>query len=225
MFRNQNNFSGYNSVFPQIPISSGIWNGPYNTPQLMLYPNPAFNPYYYANLPANQWALPNPNSPIANIRNIPQPPIQQYLNQTQPYPRTYPNLRQPTTNNPFMNIPQTAFDTPQLFKNYDRYESTAYPTPKTEAVENKVETDFVKGMFQDPAGKLFERNNSQRQFYSVPVGSVPNDQTEFAEFLYGNEFVCKAGSTAMRYGVKYTNDSLMCNGFNTSTPTNFGRLK
>jgi hypothetical protein len=32
------------------------------------------------------------------------------------------------------------------------------------------------------------------------------------------------GSTAMRYGVQYTKDSLACTGYDVSVPTNFGKL-
>jgi hypothetical protein len=228
-FGTQPQFPGYNPVYPQLAVGSGV-QGSQNpnvvAPQYRIFPQPGFAPMLYANNPANQWALPGPNSAIANLRNIPQPPVQQFLNQTQPYPRTFPNLRQPTNNNVFMNVPVTAFDSPSLYTDYDRYESTAYPTPKTESVKNKVETDFVKGMFVDPAGKLFERNNSQRQFYSVPVGDNYANQTEFSQWLWGSTANCKAGSVNSRYGMKYDENSLLCNGFNRGgSMTNFGRLK
>lgn len=222
-----NVFPNYNSIFPQIPVTNGVYYAPNGfAPQWALYPNPGYNPYMYANIPGNQWALPNPVGPVANNRNIPHPSVQQFIQAAYPYPQTYPNLRQPIQSNPMMNVPVTGYDAPQPFKDYDRYESTAYPTPKTEAVEKEVKSDFVDGLFQDPAGKLFERNNSQRQFYSVPVGSVPSEQTEFAQWLYGKGDIgtCKEGSTAMRYGVKFTPQSLLCTGFDSSTPTNFGRL-
>jgi hypothetical protein len=58
----------------------------------------------------------------------------------------------------------------------------------------------------------------------MPVGSVPNNQPEFAQFLYGTGPVCKNGSIYQNYGLKYTDDSLVCNGYNVAEPTNKGLL-
>ena len=83
-----------------------------------------------------------------------------------------------------------------------------------------------KGLYQNSGDLLWNRTNSQRQFYTAPVGSVPSNQPEFAQWLYGDSGgrVCKSGSIYTRRGVEYTDDSLMCNGYNTATPTNFGLL-
>lgn len=169
--------------------------------------------------------LPSGQTPAANIRNYTNPPPNQYLDIIEGPTRTVPNLREPTGENPFMNVPITSYDAPQISNNYNRYETPAYPTPKTEAVEDAVEGDFNKGLFQDANGRLFDRNNSQRQFYSTPVGGVPNKQDEFANYLYGQKLVCKSGSIYMRYGNKSNPDSEICNGYNVATPTNFGQLK
>lgn len=136
----------------------------------------------------------------------------------------YKPVRFPTPNNPFMNVQPTDYDEPQDTEDYYRYDEAVYPTPDTEQVRYEIKDEFTKGIFQDPAGKLFERNNSQREYISQPVGGVPNEQTEFAQWLYGNEYVGKSGSIWMRYGVEHTPDSLVNTGFNASSPTNFGRL-
>ncbi len=132
-----------------------------------------------------------------------------------------PVLRKPTLNNPFSNVPPTSFGRPQVFKDYQK---SVGSDPSSKNVRNLMENNFVAGLYQNPADKLFDRENSQRQFYSVPVGSVPSDQTKFAESLYGVDYNCKAGSIWMDTGVKFTDDSLMCTGFNVSTPTNFGQI-
>ena len=41
-----------------------------------------------------------------------------------------PHLRQPTANNPFMNVPIRDYDEQQHYDNYDRYNTKVYPTPK-----------------------------------------------------------------------------------------------
>ena len=131
-------------------------------------------------------------------------------------------LRRPTNNNPFMNVNVTDYDKPQVYKNYNRYKEAVYPTPETEEIRKQVSNDFIGGLFQDPNGKLWDRHNSQREYVSQPVGGVPSRQNEFAQWLYGKEYVCKTGSIYDRYGVKSTPDSLVCNGFNAAEPTNFG---
>jgi hypothetical protein len=129
-----------------------------------------------------------------------------------------PVLRPSTENNPFSNVSIVSYDRPQVFSDY-------YRGPLAKMMEGKTEDNFTKKLYQNPGDKLFERENSQRQYYSVPVGSVPNNQESFAESLYGNKYVCKSGSIWMNTGVKYTDDSLVC-GSGRSVPflTNFGQI-
>ena len=133
------------------------------------------------------------------------------------------NLREPTLNNPLMNVNPTDYDKPQEYKDYHRYKEVSQPTPQTERIQQKVENDFIGNLFQDPNSKLWERQNSQRQFISQPVGGVPNRQNEFANWLYGKSEICKGGSIWDKYGVQSTPDSLVCTGFNNGDgPTNGG---
>ena len=46
-----------------------------------------------------------------------------------------------------------------------------------------IENNFYNNMFTD-VEDIFNRKNSSRQFYTTPVTTVVNDQTEFANFLY-----------------------------------------
>jgi len=131
-------------------------------------------------------------------------------------------LRTPTLDNPMMNVNVTDYDEPQKFKNYRRYKEAVYPTPETEKTRKEVKTDFVGSLFQNANGKLWDRHNSQRQFISQPVGGVPSRQNEFAQWLYGKEYVGKAGSIWMRYDVETTPDSMVNTGINSSQPSNAG---
>jgi hypothetical protein len=135
------------------------------------------------------------------------------------------DLRSPSLTNPFMNVPITDYDNVQLFKNYNRYKEPLVPSKETKKIENEVSDNFKFNLFQDAGSYFFEKDNSQRQFYSVPNGSVPNDQNGFANWLYSVPYNCKHGSIYNRYGVKYTDDSLMCTGNNSGNITNFGQLK
>ncbi len=134
-------------------------------------------------------------------------------------------LRKPSQNNPFMNVPITNYDTEQTYTDYNRYKRPNIPSVETENISDQVQNNFTNNLFQDAGSYFFQKDNSQRQFYSVPVGSVPNEQDSFANWLYSVPKNCKNGSIFMRYGLKYTDDSLMCNGYNVAEPTNFGHLK
>jgi hypothetical protein len=137
-----------------------------------------------------------------------------------------PPLRVPTNNNPFMNVQVTDYDKPQKYENYNRYKEVVYPTPQTEEIRTDVKKSFTDGLFQDANGKLFDRQNSQRQYISQPNGGVPNRQNEFASWCYSkSEGVCKSGSIWMRYGLESTPDSMLCTGFNSSEPTNAGIME
>lgn len=135
-----------------------------------------------------------------------------------------PVLREPTRNNPFMNVMPLDYDTTQVFADYDRYEKSTYPSKKELEVREGVKNQFEHGLIQNSDSLFWNRLNSQRQFVSQPVGSVPSDQGEFGQWLYGNKNVCKQSSVFVGYGVKYTDDSLLCNGVNSAEPTNMGLL-
>lgn len=146
-------------------------------------------------------------------------PLPSYLDNN--FANTY---RPSTVDNPMMNIQVTEYNSSPQYADYYRYATTNTTNSKT--VKNNVESNLISGVPQNPEDFLFGRNNSQRQWYSVPSGSVPNDQTAFAENLYGREYVCKAGSIWMRYGLPFTEDSLTCTGYNNDgLLTGFGELR
>jgi hypothetical protein len=41
---------------------------------------------------------------------------------------------------------------------------------------------------------IYNKNNSQRQFYTLPNNDLPNKQLEFANWLYGSDTTCKTNS-------------------------------
>ena len=135
-----------------------------------------------------------------------------------------PVLRQPTIDNPMMNVMPLDYDAPPMFGDYYHYEKTTYPSDKDLEVRGQVKNDFESGLIQNADSLLWNRLNSQRQYVSMPVGSVPSDQSEFANWLYGTPGTCKMGSVFQGYGVQYTDDSLLCNGWNVAEPTNKGLL-
>ena len=98
--------------------------------------------------------------------------------------------RKPTADNPFANI---------VFADY--LDAGNIPEPCN--VDNK---DIQKSMDQLYNSSIyrniedvFERENSQRIFYTVPITTVPNKQTEFANWLYKTGPTCKENSANCTY--------------------------
>ena len=95
--------------------------------------------------------------------------------------------RVPNKENPFMN--------PTL----SDYGSNKPPPPKScpsynnVGVQRRVEELFNEDLYRD-AKDIFGKNNSQRQFYTVPGNNVPNDQGSFSQWLYGTPGTCKEGT-------------------------------
>jgi hypothetical protein len=56
-------------------------------------------------------------------------------------------------------------------------------------IQERIDKNFAKDLFTE-VSDVFERNNSQRQFYSIPGSSVP-DTINFANWLYSPENTCK----------------------------------
>lgn len=132
------------------------------------------------------------------------------------------SLRTPTVNNPMMNPPIIAYDAQQKYQDYYHY-ADLFPTYNQNRIEKDVNQDLYSDLYQDAAGFIYQKNNSQREFYSVPVGTVPNKQTEFAEWLYApQEDNCKSTSIYMNNGPR-TNKNCMFS--NVSVPTNYGIIR
>lgn len=90
-----------------------------------------------------------------------------------------------TVDNPFMN--PTISD---ITYNPDRPPACNTSDPQ---VQLQIESNFNKRLFKD-VGDLYGKMSSQREFYTVPSTTIPNNQTEFAEWLYGTGSTCKEGN-------------------------------
>ena len=86
--------------------------------------------------------------------------------------------------NPFKNtLPTDILDTPGVFA------VTAYDDNK------KLDDFFRTSWFSDP-NDVFGKTQSQREFYTMPSTSVPNDRESYANWLYGNPAkTCKEGNS------------------------------
>ncbi len=89
--------------------------------------------------------------------------------------------RKPTIDNPYMNPAVTDFgngDIPEACNADD------------ENINEEITRTFNDNLFRD-VDAVWERENSQRQFYTMPTTSVPPNTVEFANFLYGQTSTCK----------------------------------
>ena len=106
------------------------------------------------------------------------------------------NNLSPTYNNPFMN-PNLVVHDPKTFlpkankvvkfdvnHHIDNIQDTQ--------IKEKVEDAFDARLYQG-VSDVFNKENSQRQFYHVPSRTYPNDQGAFAKWCYGVDKTCKAG--------------------------------
>jgi len=105
------------------------------------------------------------------------------------YQNTKSQFTQPKKSNPLMNVML-----PEIKYNPTRNAAAPSfnPVVEKEINESAGNVGIDPRLFVDLGDKLsFE--NSMRQFYPTANTSVPNDQTAFAEFCYGNMPSCKEG--------------------------------
>ena len=93
----------------------------------------------------------------------------------------------PTTDNPFMN--------PSVF-DFGHGAERAPACAATPEVRSAVERGFNARLWRD-AGDVWNKNASQRQFYTVPNTRIPNDQMGFALWRAGSA----AGPTCKEKGI------------------------
>ncbi len=107
------------------------------------------------------------------------------------------SCKTPTKNNPFMNPEIYDYNT----KNVEEPACTSYNNKGVQKYADKL---FSSSLVRD-VNDLFGKGNSQRQFYTVPGNSIPNDQDTFSKWLYATPKTCKEGNglqcAANMYGV------------------------
>lgn len=80
-----------------------------------------------------------------------------------------------TKDNPFMNV---------MFDDYLKFPNRPPACNITkDSVKKKTEKNFASAIFND-VEDIYGRNTHNRQFFTMPVTTIPNDQKKFAESLY-----------------------------------------
>jgi hypothetical protein len=87
----------------------------------------------------------------------------------------------PTQHNPFMNH-NILVDEPTKVGACNSFNN--------KKVREKIEKKFNLNLYRD-VSDLYQRNNSQRQYYTMPSTTIPNDQTKFAKWCYNTGKTCK----------------------------------
>lgn len=98
-----------------------------------------------------------------------------YLNLEEDKHRKNKVCYKPSKDNPFMNI---SFMDRKSFQN----RPPACNILK-KSVKQEVATLFNDGLFRD-VDDIFSKKASDRQFYTTPITTIPNDQSKFAEWCF-----------------------------------------
>jgi hypothetical protein len=89
--------------------------------------------------------------------------------------RARPNCFRPTRHNPFMNVmPSDISKFPNRPPACDLSEKS---------VQDRVQQNFEVGLHRSD-GDMYKRSASDRQFYSMPSTTMPNDQDSYMHWLY-----------------------------------------
>ena len=95
------------------------------------------------------------------------------------------NYKIPTKNNPFMNPTIADYNTDTSLPALNSYNN--------KGVQRKIESNFNEELYRD-VNDVFGKNNSQRQFFTVPGNEVPNDRDTFMKWCYQTPPSCKEGN-------------------------------
>jgi len=89
-------------------------------------------------------------------------------------------VRKPTLDNPFMNANIVTKENP------DNHNDNIFNND----IKNQIDEYYYKKIVRD-VGDVYDKSHSQRQFYTMPSTTIPNQQDEFANWLYGSAASCK----------------------------------
>jgi hypothetical protein len=107
------------------------------------------------------------------------------------------NNTAPSQKNPLMNVLLTEIhDNPsrnQAFPAYNQTIQKDIDSKTIEMVTNKFDDKNVDERLFKDLGDNFDFDQSMRTFYATPNTKIPNDQTAFADFCYGDMISCKEG--------------------------------
>ena len=111
-------------------------------------------------------------------------------------------------NNPFMNILPDDY-----IKQPNRESLNKLNQYRNPVLSKYIEEKCNYNLYQD-ADDIFNRNTTQRQFYTMPVTTIPNEQGKLGKWLYQTPPTCKEGNgdQCVKYNWEFLKDSKIRNG-------------
>ena len=103
--------------------------------------------------------------------------------------RTGRLCQKPTKHNPYMNV---------LISYYASNPTRKPACTLTPRVKKDIQKKSDSKLYRD-VDDIFQKNASDRQFYTTPITTIPNDQTAFATWLYKSGPTCKEGDGDVCY--------------------------
>jgi len=93
--------------------------------------------------------------------------------------------RLPTSDNPFMNPTFLDYSSGDMQQSCSSYNNSV--------IRNLEKMYYNEGLYEDNFD-IFGKEHNARQFYTMPVNSIVNDQGSFAEWCYKRPPTCKEGN-------------------------------
>lgn len=97
--------------------------------------------------------------------------------------------QKPTRHNPFMNVLVSDYSTNPQRPRACKFEG---------AVKDEIKQQFDVNLYRD-VDDIFHKKASDRQFYTTPSTTIPNDASSYAKWLYGTKRTCKEGNGGKCY--------------------------
>lgn len=92
--------------------------------------------------------------------------------------------QKPSRHNPFMNV--------QLTDYVDNPNRPPACNVDDKDTRKSIDHHYDHNLYRD-IDNVWDKNNSQRQYYTTPSTTIPNDRESFANWLYKPRYVCKDG--------------------------------
>ncbi len=114
----------------------------------------------------------------------------------------------PTVDNPFMNVTMDDY-----LNNPDREAISKLNNYSNDKVKKEIDVAFNYNLYRD-VDDVFNKQNSQREFYTMPSTTIPNKQGDLANWLYNVAPTCKEnGLMCAKNNFEWLKDSKHRNPF------------
>jgi hypothetical protein len=130
---------------------------------------------------------------IYNYQTEKNKKIEKYLNDNDLDIINNEKCVKPTEENPFMN--------PSLIGNNNKYNSCSI---ENEHIKDNIDYFFNKNVFRE-TDDIYDKSLLDRQFYTVPSTSIPNNREKLASWLYDRGPSCKENNGEQCYDNLYNN--------------------